>query len=97
MTEVAIGESCSRPRRIREALGTLDPESIEIIDEGHKHVGHSGGRDGRGHYALKIVAGAFRGVGAVARHRLIYRALGDLMQTDIHALSIIALTPEDPG
>ena len=97
MTAVVIGDATSRPARIRAALAPLAPATIELIDESHKHVGHAGARDGRGHFALKIVSSAFRGVAAIARHRLIYAALGNLMQTDIHSLSIMALTPEDAG
>ncbi len=89
-----IGDAATRPDRIRAALiEALAPTAIELIDESHKHVGHAGARDGRGHYALRIVGDQFRGVGAVARHRLVYAALGELMQTDIHALSIVALAP----
>ena len=97
MTARVIGDATSRSARIGAALAVLVPESIELIDESHQHIGHAGARDGRGHYALKIVCSAFRGVGAIARHRLVYGALGDLLQTDIHALSIVALAPEDRG
>jgi BolA protein len=95
MTEALIGDAATRPVRIHAALAALAPVTIELIDESHKHVGHAGARDGRGHFALKIVSDAFRGVGAVARHRKVYTALGDLMQTDIHALSIFAIAPEE--
>jgi BolA protein len=93
MTEVVIGDRETRPARIRAALTALNPTEIELIDESHKHVGHAGARDGRGHFALRIVGDAFAGVGPVARHRKVYAALGELMQTDIHALSIVALAP----
>jgi BolA protein len=94
VTEVVIGDASTRIERIRAALAVLTPTGIELIDESHEHVGHAGARDGRGHYALKITSEAFRGVGAVASHRKVYTALGDLMQTDIHALSIVASVPE---
>lgn len=84
-----------RIARIRARLEALAPDDIEIVDDSHKHVGHAGARDGRGHFSLRIVAGAFRGLRPLARHRLIYQALGDLMDTDIHALAIQALTPEE--
>ena len=93
MTAALIGDAATRPTRIQAALAVLAPTAIELIDESHKHIGHAGARDGRGHYALKIVSDEFHGVGAVERHRKIYAALGDLMQTDIHALSITALAP----
>jgi BolA protein len=95
VSEVVIGDAASRAARIHAALAALHPDAIELIDASHKHVGHAGARDGRGHYALKIVSAAFSGAGAIARHRKIYAALGDLMQTDIHALSISALAPEE--
>jgi BolA protein len=95
MNEVVIGDRETRPARIRAALAALNPIEIELIDESHKHVGHAGARDGRGHYALRIVSEAFAGVSAIARHRKVYAALGELMQTDIHALSIVALAPGD--
>ena len=93
MTEFAIGDAATRAERIRAALAALNPSEVELIDESYKHVGHAGARDGRGHYALRIVSAAFHGTGAVARHRQVYAALGGLMQTDIHALSIVALAP----
>lgn len=73
----------------------LAPSGLEILDESHRHVGHAGARDGRGHFQLNIVSDAFAGKGSLARHRLIYAALGDLMQTDIHALGINAQTPTE--
>ncbi len=95
MSDAAIGDGATRAKRIRRALAALAPLAVELIDESHKHVGHAGARDGRGHFALRLVSGSFTGQGAVARHRTIYAALGDLMQTDIHALSIQALTPAE--
>lgn len=84
-----------RIARMRARLEALAPDKVEIVDDSHKHAGHAGARDGRGHFSLRIVAGAFRGLRPLARHRLIYQALGDLMDTDIHALAIQALTPEE--
>ncbi len=71
----------------------LEPSEIEIVDESHQHVGHAGARDGRGHFHVRIVSDAFDGQSSIARHRLVYAALGELMQTDIHALGIDAQTP----
>lgn len=68
---------------------------LQVIDDSHLHAGHAGARDGRGHYRVRIVSDAFAGLRAVARHQLIYRALGPLMQTDIHALGIEATTPAE--
>ena len=68
----------------------FEPTLLEISDDSHKHVGHAGAKDGRGHFSLKIMSDKFAELNAVQRHRLIYQALGDLMKTDIHALSIDA-------
>lgn len=80
---------------IRAALHALAPISLVVIDESHKHAGHAGARDGRGHFAVEIVSDAFTGLAPLARHRRVYDAIGDLMQTDIHALSIKARTPAE--
>jgi BolA protein len=79
-------------RRLSEALA---PDALEIEDESHRHAGHAGARDGRGHFRVRIVSAAFVGKSALARHRVVYAALGDLMQSDIHALAIDARTPEE--
>ncbi len=81
---------------MRERLNAaLSPSDIEIADESHLHAGHAGARSGRGHYALRIRATAFNGKSPIQRHRMVYEALGEMMQTDIHALSIKALTPNE--
>ncbi len=80
---------------MRAALVALQPTHLEIIDESHKHAGHEGARDGRGHFALEIVSEAFAGLAPLARHRRVYQAMGDMMQTDIHALSIRTRTPAE--
>ena len=83
-----------RPAAIRAALeAALAPEALEIIDESHKHAGHAGARDGRGHFKVAITSAAFAGQLPLARHRQVYQALGSLMDTDIHALSIQARAP----
>ena len=74
-------------QRLRSALSV---ESIKIVDESHLHVGHPGAASGGGHFQVTIVADNFDGLSTLARHRLIYDALGDAMQTEIHALSIKA-------
>jgi len=68
----------------------LDVTSLEIVDESHLHVGHAGAASGGGHFQVVITANDFSGLSTLARHRLIYKALGDAMKTDIHALSIKA-------
>ncbi|MEM7083707.1 MAG: BolA family protein [Pseudomonadota bacterium] len=77
---------------LQEAL-TVD--SLEIIDDSHKHAGHAGAKDGHGHFTLKITATEFDGLTTIKRHRLIYEVLGDMMKTDIHALRILATPPAD--
>lgn len=83
-----------RVAAIRHALEVaLQALSLQVEDESHLHVGHAGARDGRGHFRVVVVSAAFDGLSAIARHRAVYAALGDLMDTDIHALSIVAQTP----
>ena len=77
---------------LRQRLAVLQPDSIDIVDDSHRHAGHAGARDG-GHYQLQIVAQAFAGKSTIARHRMIYDAAGDLMRGKIHALSIHAKVP----
>lgn len=76
---------------IRERLSVLAPVSVELVDEDHQHIGH--GATGA-HWQLTIVSEAFRGQSPLARHRMVYEALGDLMKRDIHALRIEAFAPE---
>ena len=76
---------------IRERLAVLAPESVVLVDEDHLHIGH--GADGA-HWQLTIVSEAFRGKPPLARHRMVYEALGDLMKREIHALKIEAFAPE---
>jgi BolA protein len=80
---------------MRQRLAVLSPLSTEILDESGRHVGHEGAKGGGGHYQLLLVSARFRGVSLPARHRMVYDALGSMMQTAIHALSIKALTPEE--
>jgi BolA protein len=80
---------------MRDRLATLYPESVEILDESGAHAGHAGARDGGGHYQLIIVSQAFAEQPLQARHRMVYAALGTLMQKEIHALAIKAYAPEE--
>jgi BolA protein len=80
---------------IRERLDALNPVRLDLRDESAQHAGHAGARPGEStHWQLTIASEAFRGKSAVARHRMVYEALGDLMQKDIHALKIEAIVPE---
>lgn len=80
---------------IRECLAALSPIAVDLIDDSHLHAGHAGARSGGRHYRLTIVSEQFSGRRTMERHRIIYAALGDLMQRDIHALSIVARAPDD--
>lgn len=73
----------------------LDTDDIEIRDDSHQHIGHEGWKSGLGHYHVTIRSPKFTGVKPIARHKLVYDALGSLMQTDIHALQIRAFAPEE--
>lgn len=85
-----------RVARIRALLAAaLDPVSLEVTDDSHRHAGHAGARGGQGHFSVDVVSAAFAGKLPLARHRLIYAALGAMMETDIHALSIRARTPDE--
>lgn len=86
----------NRVERIRAALeSALRPLALEVDDDSHKHAGHEGARDGRGHFTVRITSEAFAGKVPLARHRAVYAALGDMMQTDIHALAIEARAPDE--
>ncbi|WP_448670271.1 BolA family protein [Pseudoxanthomonas mexicana] len=88
----------SRVERIRALLASaLQPEALEVVDDSHKHAGHEGARDGRGHFTVRITSVAFAGKAPLARHRAVYAALGEMMQTDIHALAIEARAPGEAG
>jgi BolA protein len=81
---------------IRERLDTLEPQALDLVDESEMHRGHAGYREGGGtHWRLSIVSARFSGKTTLARHRMIYQALGSLMQHPIHALAITARSPEE--
>jgi BolA family transcriptional regulator, general stress-responsive regulator len=84
---------------IRARLARLEPQRLELVDDSARHAGHAGARpQGESHFRLQIVADAFSGRSRIERQRMVYGALGDLLQTDVHALSITALSPaEDAG
>jgi len=81
---------------MRARLAALDPVSLELVDESARHAGHAGARPGGNtHWKLKLISMKFSGLPSVARHRLVYAALGDLMHNPIHALAITASTPDE--
>ncbi|HEY5636559.1 MAG TPA: BolA family protein [Burkholderiales bacterium] len=85
-------------REIETRLAALEPLHLEVIDDSSKHAGHVGARPWGGtHWRVAIVSPRFAGVGTVARHRLVYAALGELMQDPIHALAITARAPDEAG
>lgn len=80
---------------IKHRLASLQPISLQIQDDSALHVGHVGNTGG-GHFTLKIVSSQFSQKSQIIRHRLIYQALADLIPQQIHALSILAISPDDP-
>ena len=83
-----------RLKEIRQRLtDAFAPETLGVEDESHLPEGHDGARDGRGHFRVLIIAEAFAEQSLLQRHRMVYKALGDLMRTDIHALAIDAWAP----
>jgi BolA protein len=91
---MTAGSRETRAARLEARLRTaLQPSELEVVDDSHLHAGHAGAADGRGHFTVNVVAERFAGLPVVRRHRLVYEAVGDMMATDIHALSIRALAP----
>ena len=87
--------TAGRAERLTERLQSLEPEQLEVVDDSHRHAGHAGAADGRGHFSVLIVSKRFAGLNTLRRHRLVYETVGDMMTTDIHALSIQALAPDE--
>jgi BolA protein len=83
------------PQLMQEKLAALAPESLEILDESGQHAGHEGAKGGGGHYQVLIVSGQFAGKPIQLRHRMVYAALGSMMQKEIHALAIKAFAPDE--
>lgn len=85
-----------RIEKMRSRLvATFTPVECQLIDDSHLHAGHAGAASGAGHYSVRLVSERFDGLNRVARHRLVYDCLRDMMTSDIHALNIIALTPSE--
>ena len=88
--------SINREQRIRQCLEELfQPTDLLLKDQSQLHAGHEGARDGKGHFDVTIVSQAFDGKSRIQRHRMVYAALGGLLESDIHALRIKALTPAE--
>jgi BolA protein len=93
MTDVSATRIKVIKQRLKEAL---EPKKLTVIDDSHLHAGHAGAKEsGGGHFNIEVISAQFQDKSAIERHRMIYVALGDAMGTDIHALSISALTPEE--
>ncbi len=71
------------------------PTKLLVKDQSHLHAGHAGAQEGKGHFEVKIVSDRFAGQSRIARHRMVYDALGSFIDSDIHALKIIAVSPSD--
>lgn len=85
-----------RIEKMRDRLtATFAPVECQLVDDSHLHAGHAGAASGAGHYSVRLVSERFDGLNRVARHRLVYDCLRDMMTSDIHALNIIALTPSE--
>ena len=85
----------TRVDTIRQRLvEVFNPESLELVDDSARHAGHTGNKAGGGHYLVTIESDVFAGKSTIQRHRMVYEALGDMMKSEIHALSIKALTPD---
>ena len=83
----------NRIAMMKQRLAVLHPVKLEIVDESHKHAGHAGARSGGGHYLLQIISADFADKNKTSRQRMVYSALAEMMERDIHALTIDAKTP----
>lgn len=81
--------------QMQSRLAVLSPVSVEVRDDSALHAGHAGAKSGGGHFQLTIVSDSFKGQRTLARHRMVYEALGDMMKSRIHALAIEALTADE--
>ena len=79
----------------RLLTAALEPTDLLVKDQSHLHAGHAGAQDGKGHFEVRIVSDRFSGQGRIARHRMVFAALGAFVESDIHALSIHAVSPSD--
>ena len=86
----------SRTETIEELLrAAFAPVEMLVKDQSHLHEGHAGAQEGKGHFDVTIVSEQFDGQNRIARHRMVYDALGAFMETDVHALRITALSPAE--
>lgn len=78
-----------------QLVAALATNDLTVVDESHKHIGHAGAKTGLGHFAVTVRSARFDGLSMLARHRLVYASMGELMHTDIHALSIRAIASDE--
>jgi BolA protein len=89
-------ERSARAQAIENVLRKdLEAQHVEVIDQSSLHEGHLGAQAGGGHFQLVVVSEQFRGLSRLAAQKVVYKALGELMETEIHALSMRTLTPEE--
>ena len=81
--------------RMRVRLAALAPLDLAIDDDSARHAGHAGAASGGGHYNLRMTSPSFEGKSRLERHRLVYDALADLMQREIHALAMVLQAPSE--
>lgn len=85
-----------RIEKIRSRLeAAFAPIECELVDDSHLHAGHAGAASGAGHYSVRLVSDRFNGLNRIARHRLVYDSLRDMMHSEIHALNIVACAPSE--
>lgn len=90
------GAKTARAERIRaRLLATFAAQDCQVTDESALHAGHPGAAAGGGHFRIRLVAAQFEGLNRLARHRLVYHYLDDMMQSDIHALALVTLAPSE--
>ena len=88
--------NAERMERIRRCLSqALDPVDLDLEDDSARHAGHAGAASGAGHFNARIVSRAFAGKRLLERHRMVYEALGDMMNTEIHAFSMECRSPDE--
>ena len=91
-----MSAGASRSDRIEAKLrAALEAESVEVIDESHLHAGHAGARSGKGHFRVRVVSERFTGLSRIQSQRLVFAALAEEMESDIHALAMQTLTPDE--
>src|SRR5512136_1809574 len=83
--------------RMRQRLQALAPERLDIDDDSARHAGHEGAKGGGGHFRLRLVSRRFEGLPRLARHRLVYDSLAEMMQREVHALAMVLQTPDEAG